>query len=117
MSRANLLNNVELRGNFVPFTKNRPSARAMATFNAYNNYLYLIGGVSNERLFEVWVCDLNNDYEWIQIHPDGESINPRMGHTSVFFKNCFYIFGGNIKDVAMAREDIIEYDIGNWKIT
>ena len=117
MSRVTLLSNVELKGAFIVNNKIRPSSRCQSTFTLYYNYIYLIGGVNNERLMEFWVCDLKNGYEWISIVPEGEQVNPRMGHTTVLYKNLLYIYGGNIKgEATMPREDIAVYDISKLKM-
>lgn len=106
---------LEMKGLVVYNNKSKPSSRAEFTMNVFNNYIYVIAGFSTERLMEVWVCDLKNNFEWINLHPDGETVNPRMGHSCVIYKNYMYIFGGNLKKtVTMPKEDIAMYNISKF---
>lgn len=113
VSRETLLSDIELKSSVFSSNKLKPYARTQFTMTVNGSNLFIVGGVCNERLFEIWVSDCKNKFEWKQCFPKGENINPRMGHTAVLFQNMIYIFGGNVKDnPQMPRDDISIYDIG-----
>lgn len=104
--------NLELKAIYFYNNKTKPSSRADFTMSLFNQYIYIVGGYNTERLLEIWVCDLKHNCDWIYLQPEGEQINPRMGHSCVIYKGLMYIFGGNIKkNSLLPKEDIALYSI------
>ena len=58
MTRASMLSNLELQGEYLSLQKNKPNARAMSAVFKAHNRLYMFGGLSNKKLEDFWVCDL-----------------------------------------------------------
>lgn len=108
-------NYVEMKAQFIENYKYRPSSRSEFTMTLFNDYIYIIGGYNKERLIEIIVIDLKNNFEFINMNAEGETINPRMGHTTVRYKGHMYIFGGNFNRIlSMPIEDIALYSISKF---
>lgn len=115
VSRETVLSDINLRASVYTGCKIKPHARAQFTMTVSGHSFYIIGGVCDERLFEIWVCDCKYKYEWKQLFPKGESVNPRMGHTAALFQNMIYVFGGNTKS-DLPTDDIAIYDISKFQL-
>ena len=61
-----------------------------------DKYLYLSGGLStNMRKMLIWSLDMET-LEWDKLS-SLNSTNCRFGHTSIFYQNKIYLYGGRIK--------------------
>jgi len=56
-SRENLFSNLFFPGKYIYYQTNRPYSRGQATLSSVGNHLYLFGGLSFERLNDMWRCD------------------------------------------------------------
>jgi hypothetical protein len=100
----------EVKGNyFSPIFK--PSTREGADIIEYNNNLYLISGLSTERKFDIYCCNLKY-LKWNDVLYEGDQPLPRLGQTSVLYKNLIITYGGSVKDICRIPEDLIVYDTG-----
>ena len=94
-----------------------PCSRIQASFTKYKCKLYLFGGAISSEENELWSLELKNkEYIWKKINYKKDSnitLNPRYGHSCVYFNNNLYIFGGNInlKNLRNTLEDILIYNI------
>ena len=117
MYRDSVLSNIEMKGYFVNTTKQKPSARAEFTFILLEDTIFCFCGYNIERLLEVWCLDANTK-EWTNLTVKNDTaVNPRMGHSTVYYRNHFYIFGGSIKIINkegfsfIPKEDITLYRV------
>ena len=58
VSRESIFNNSYFPGKYIYYQSNRPFSRGQATLSIVNNTIYLFGGMSNERLNDIWKCEL-----------------------------------------------------------
>jgi hypothetical protein len=113
------MNYSELFCNYITNQITLPSSRSQATMiihvhpSTFQPKLVLFGGVSTDRLNDLWTCDLYNNYTWSRVSP-ANTPSPRSGHTAVPYKNEMFIYGGVIEDGGRKfslKEDILIYDI------
>ncbi|MBX9702443.1 MAG: hypothetical protein K2X74_23600, partial [Acetobacteraceae bacterium] len=73
----------------------RPQPRSGHTAVLFQNSMYIYGGRDrNQQYFaDIWCFDFNT-HAWRQLHPNGFAPPPTYNHSSVVFRDCFYIFGG-----------------------
>ena len=94
-----------------------PSSRIGASFTKYKSKLYLFGGSISKGTNELWTLEMKAKGPiWKQINYISDqniTLNPRYGHSCVYFNNNLYIFGGNInlKKLRNSLEDILIYNI------
>ena len=110
----------EIKSYFCKYIKRNvaiPCSRFGATFTKYKSKLYLFGGSTSNEANDLWTFEIKGKRPiWKKINyskdPDN-SLNPRYGHSCVFFNNNLYIFGGNInlKNLRNSLEDILIYNI------
>ena len=94
-----------------------PCSRVGASLTKFKSKYYLFGGSTSKDNNELWTLEAKNKgFIWKQIDYIKDSIielNPRYGHSCVYFNNNLYIFGGNInlKNLRSTLEDILIYNI------
>ena len=94
-----------------------PCSRTEATFTKYKNKLYLFGGSISTGINELWYLEFKGKrFIWKKIEyikDPNITLNPRYGHSCVYFNNNLYIYGGNInlKKLKNTLEDILIYNI------
>lgn len=96
-------------------SKMNPSSRIYGTLTAYNNSLFLFGGLNSTENSELWKMNLKkNNLCWEKINFKIDSnFNRKYGHTTCLFNDLLYIFGGNInlKKTKYPYEDLMIYNI------
>ena len=76
--------------------KNFPEGREQFSLFSKGNELIISGGIStNMKSLAVWGLNLET-LEWGKINSNGMT-NNRYGHTSIFYQNKLYFFGGKSK--------------------
>ena len=76
--------------------KNFPEGREQFSLFSKGNELIISGGIStNMKSLAVWGLNLET-LEWAKINSNGMT-NNRYGHTSIFYQNKLYFFGGKSK--------------------
>lgn len=111
LSRESMLKNLELKATNILNYKIRPCSRSSFSMVNFKNLIFIFGGISTERLSDMWVCDIKNKFTWTKLFPNGVEINARSGHTAVIYNNLMYIFGGSYnKYISLTIEDIVLYD-------
>ena len=110
----------EVKSYFCKYLKGNvtiPCSRFGATFTKYKSKLYLFGGATSYEDNDLWTLEIKSKKPiWKKINYKKEldiPLNPRYGHSCVFFDNNLYIFGGNInlKSLKYSKEDILIYNI------
>ena len=110
----------EIKSYFCKYIKRNvaiPCSRFGATFTKYKSKLYLFGGSTSNEANDLWTFEIKGKrpiWKKINYNKDSDnSLNPRYGHSCVFFNNNLYIFGGNInlKNLRNSLEDILIYNI------
>ena len=110
----------EIKSYFCKYIKRNvaiPCSRFGATFTKYKSKLYLFGGSTSNEANDLWTFEIKGKrpiWKKINYSKDSDnSLNPRYGHSCVFFNNNLYIFGGNInlKNLRNSLEDILIYNI------
>jgi hypothetical protein len=76
-------------------TELRPKGRRYCTLNAYKKLFLFSGRDDVSRFNDVWEFHVETGlWKWIQA--TGDFIpKPMSAHTSVMYKQCLYVFGGN----------------------
>jgi hypothetical protein len=117
LSKEDMLSNTDYYAYTGPFSTFLPSARCGATWTqTRDGSAYLIGGINNDRLMDFWTFDMKK-LTWKPLQVKGELPMPRMGHSSVFYKNQIFIYGGNLdRDEMQPKEDIIIFSLFDNKI-
>lgn len=69
-----------------------PSTRQQATLTAFNNNLYLIGGISRTISQDVHIYSLASK-DWSKLQTI-TSLEPRFGHSAILYSSSILIFGG-----------------------
>jgi hypothetical protein len=111
-SRNKLLSDIVLQGISIPVICHRPVSRMGCTLTAYDDVLFLIAGLASERLFDIWMLKEDKDrHVWEKIHFKGEAPLIRLAHTTVVYKNELFIYGGNVSNLLIPKEDINVYNI------
>ena len=84
-------------------------------YDPLSNSIYIFSGNScNIRTNHIWKFN-NNNCTWSCIKSNNNDIQPRSGHTGIFFKNKYYIFGGKfLYNDLFARLDIFNFDTNTW---
>ena len=73
-----------------------PEGKEQFAVCSNDKYLYLSGGLStNMRKMLIWSLNMET-LEWT-ILPSSNNTNCRFGHTSVYYQNKIYLYGGRIK--------------------
>ena len=110
----------EIKSYFCKYLKvniSIPCSRFGATFTKYKSKLYLFGGSTANEENELWTFEIKAKKPiWKRINYKKDSnitLNPRYGHSCVYFNNNLYIFGGNINlnNLRNSLEDILIYNI------
>jgi len=102
---------------YLKRTVDTPSSRIEATFTKFKSKLYLFGGSASDEVNELWSLEFKKKgAKWKKINfllDQNITLNPRYGHSCVYFNNNLYIFGGNInlKKLKNTLEDILIYNI------
>ena len=102
---------------YLKRTVDTPSSRIEATFTKFKSKLYLFGGSASDEVNELWSLEFKKKgAKWKKINfllDQNVTLNPRYGHSCVYFNYNLYIFGGNInlKKLKNTLEDILIYNI------
>ena len=111
---------VEIKSYYCKYLKRKicsPSSRVGASLTKYKSTYYLFGGSTSKEINELWTIELKDKgFFWKKIDYISDSniiLNPRYGHSCVYFNNNLYIFGGNInlKTLRNPLEDILIYNL------
>ncbi|XP_074036460.1 uncharacterized protein isoform X1 [Leptinotarsa decemlineata] len=94
-----------------------PSARSKHSATLVGEYIYLLGGRNgNLPTRDFWKYNLVTG-RWQQIKPSGDKIPCLQEHTAVSYKECIYVFGGEVGFSAGTETPLWIYDIkaNIWK--
>nr|CAI5831057.1 unnamed protein product [Callosobruchus analis] len=94
-----------------------PSARAKHSATLVGDHVYLLGGRNgNLPMRDFWKYHLVTG-KWTQLQPSGDKLPCLQEHTAVVYKDCIYVFGGEVGFSAATETPLWVYDIrGNsWK--
>jgi len=62
LSRENMIQNaLELQGFKLTLINTRPKARSQLSFTLDDNNAYLVGGLLDERLNDIWYCEIRGN--------------------------------------------------------
>lgn len=77
--------------------KNFPEGRQQFSLCMKENNIIISGGLSsNMKTMQIWSLNIEN-LQWNKIHTLNTT-NCRYGHTSIYFQNNIYYYGGRIKE-------------------
>ena len=77
--------------------KNFPEGRQQFSLCMKENNIIISGGLSsNMKTMQIWSLNIEN-LQWNKIHTSNTT-NCRYGHTSIYFQNNIYYYGGRIKE-------------------
>ena len=100
------------KGSHITYSKNKPKSRSQASCLIYDNLMLIFGGLNSQGLEDLWICNLSDNYCWVQIHPKGNSIpDGRFGHSAVIYKRDVYFYGGITGEGGAPSEDMLVYSI------
>uniref|UniRef100_A0A6P7F5I0 Uncharacterized protein LOC114326088 n=1 Tax=Diabrotica virgifera virgifera TaxID=50390 RepID=A0A6P7F5I0_DIAVI len=94
-----------------------PSARSKHSSTLVGEYVYILGGRNgNLPTRDFWKYNLVTG-KWQQIKPVGDKLPCLQEHTAVAFKECIYVFGGEVGFSAGTETPLWVYDIklNSWK--
>ncbi|KAG5877984.1 hypothetical protein JTB14_032215 [Gonioctena quinquepunctata] len=94
-----------------------PSARSKHSATLVGEYIYLLGGRNgNLPTKDFWKYSLVTG-KWQQIKPTGDKLPCLQEHTAVAYKDCIYVFGGEVGFSAGTETPLWVYDIkaNSWK--
>ena len=98
-------------------TKIYPESREdfCMNYDSLTNNIYLYSGNScNLTSNQIWRFNINNN-TWIHLKSKNYISEPRRGHTGIFYKNKYYIFGGiYLHNGAFANLDIYNFETNTW---
>ena len=98
-------------------TKIYPESREdfCMNYDSSTNNIYLYSGNScNLTSNQIWRFNINNN-TWIHLKSKNYISEPRRGHTGIFYKNKYYIFGGiYLHNGAFANLDIYNFETNTW---
>lgn len=121
LSREDILASVDYHGSLCSYSKMRPMARSQSSLTLCKDTMYLVGGISNDRLFDFWKCSFDASksiFNWEEVRISGDLPLPRMGHSAVTYKNLIFIYGGNVEAQAeMPKEDITIFSPESRKVS
>ena len=87
---------LELFSFFIYSTKNFPEGKEQFSLCTKGKYLYLSGGLStNMKQMSIWSLNMET-LEWNKILLKNTTYS-RFGHTSIYYQNKIYFFGGTLK--------------------
>lgn len=88
-----------------------PSARAKHTATLVGEHIYLLGGRNgNIPLKDFWKYNLVTG-KWEELKPAGDKFPCLQEHTAVAYKNCIYVFGGEVGFSAGTETPLWVYNI------
>ena len=87
-------------GYYFYCNKNFPEGREQFSLNlSSNKNLFLLGGISSKiSNFQLWKLNLTS-FDWERIKQN-KIISNRYGHSSVYFNNKIFVFGGRAKTIS-----------------
>ncbi|XP_057660577.1 uncharacterized protein LOC130896456 [Diorhabda carinulata] len=94
-----------------------PSARSKHSSTLIGEYVYILGGRNgNLPTKDFWKYNLVTG-KWYQIKPSGDKLPCLQEHTAVAYKDCLYVFGGEVGFSAGTETPLWIYDIklNCWK--
>ncbi|XP_018335554.1 uncharacterized protein LOC108744347 [Agrilus planipennis] len=94
-----------------------PSARSKHSATLVGNYVYVLGGRNgNLPMKDFWRYNLVTG-KWQQLKPSGDKLPCLQEHSAVVYKDCIYVFGGEVSFSAGGETPLWVYDIKNnsWK--
>ena len=87
---------LELFSFFIYPSKNFPEGKEQFSLCTKGKYLYLSGGLStNMKQLSIWSLNMET-LEWNKILLKNTTYS-RFGHTSIYYQNKIYFFGGTLK--------------------
>ena len=87
---------LELFSFFIYPSKNFPEGKEQFSLCSKGKYLYLSGGLStNMKQLSIWSLNMET-LEWNKILLKNTTYS-RFGHTSIYYQNKIYFFGGTLK--------------------
>ena len=87
---------MELYSFFKYSAKNFPEGKEQFSLCSKGKYLYLSGGLStNMKHMSIWLLNMET-LEWNKILLKNTTYS-RFGHTSIYYQNKIYFFGGTLK--------------------
>ena len=87
---------LELFSFFLYPSKNFPEGKEQFSLSTKGKYLYLSGGLStNMKHLSIWSLNMET-LEWNKILLKNTTYS-RFGHTSIYYQNKIYFFGGTLK--------------------
>ena len=115
ISKEALLNNsLFFQGIKVPMSIIKPISRSQTCCSLYNNLLFVFGGLNSLGLDDLWICDIDQNFNWKNIRPQCiEKPMGRFGHTVINYRNELYFFGGINCDSSWPKEDLLIYSLSN----
>ncbi|XP_044272182.1 uncharacterized protein LOC123016052 [Tribolium madens] len=94
-----------------------PSARSKHSATIIGENIYLLGGRNgNLPMKDFWKYNLISG-KWQLLKPTGDRLPALQEHSTVAYKNCLYVFGGEVGFSAGTETPLWCYDIktNNWK--
>ena len=84
-------------------------------YDPLSNCIYLFSGSScNIDSDQIWKFN-NNNYTWTNLKSNNYIAEPRRGHSGLFYKNKYYIFGGQfLHSKLFAQLDIYNFETNTW---
>ena len=87
---------LELFSFFIYPSKNFPEGKEQFSLCTKGKYLYLSGGLStNMKQLPIWLLNMET-LEWNKLLLKNTTYS-RFGHTSIYYQNKIYFFGGTLK--------------------
>ena len=87
---------LELFSFFIYPSKNFPEGKEQFSLCSKGKYLYLSGGLStNMKQLPIWLLNMET-LEWNKLLLKNTTYS-RFGHTSIYYQNKIYFFGGTLK--------------------
>ncbi|XP_018563642.1 uncharacterized protein LOC108905316 isoform X2 [Anoplophora glabripennis] len=94
-----------------------PSARSKHSATLVGEHVYLLGGRNgNLPTRDFWKYNLVTG-KWQQLKPTGDKLPCLQEHTTVAYRDCIYVFGGEVGFSAGTETPLWVYDIraNTWK--
>ncbi|XP_046490732.1 uncharacterized protein [Neodiprion pinetum] len=94
-----------------------PPSRSKHSATLLSGHVYLLGGRNgNLPLKDLWRYSLAES-RWEELHPGGERPSALQEHSAVAYKDCLYVFGGELGFSAGTETPLWVYNVKNnsWR--